>query len=200
MFAAVALISGVATIPAQSASLDTDVDVTLPSVISLYCYDQVKVRLRQFDVDITGSGPGLSRDAQGSPGNWDVEGPPMPYNTFNATGIVSIRDPSWLRLSGVCAFRALAGTSGVQVSIAPLNTVLEGPNNTSITLSRYRVRDAESGGAYSSSYTVDTTQGGLNELHNIDIRMRMQMTPVLYYGTYSSPSDGTFSVTVIANP
>ena len=186
---AMALCGGTAT----AGSLDTDVDVTLPSVVALYCFDK-------FNLDMTGQvangtlGTSLSATAVGSPGTWTVDAPLQGQNTTPPT----IR--ANLTLNGVCAFRALSGSNGVNVSITPLNTVLEGPDGSTIPLNVFRVRVPDTSTAWQTNTDVPTASFALSEARAIDVRMRMNIGEANVAGVYSSPVDGTFMITVVANP
>lgn len=193
MISALALSLCVGVGPVAAGSLDTDVDVTLPSVIALYCFDQIKL-------DMTGQlangtlGTTLNKTVAATPGTWTVDADLLGQNTTPPT----IR--ANLTLNGVCAFRALSGSNGVNVSITPLNTVLQGPDGSIIPLNVFRARVPDHSTAWQADVDVPTDSFALSDLRPIDVRMRMNIGGANVAGLYSSPVDGTFRITVIANP
>jgi len=202
--AAAAVLSSLASTPSRAATLQTDVDVTLPSVIALYCYDEV-------DVNVTAAGfvsavggtngskqttGGFSATPTAAAGEWNVAVTGL--DTDSAAGVIDT-DVN-LNMTGVCAFRAISGT-GVTVSIATQNATLAGTTaGNSITVGTAVARDNATGGAYAASYPVAASSLGWGTVRNIDIQLPLDLANAGAEGTYSSATDGTFEVEVIATP
>lgn len=176
-----------------AASLDTDVSVSIPSVVSLYCYDQINLDMTGQIANGTLARP-LNTSVTSTPGTWTIDGPLMGQNTTPPSIY------AFLTLNGVCAFRGLSGDNGVNVSVMPLNTVLEGPDGSIIVMSSFGARVPDTSSAWLSSFDVPTAGYPFTDVRAIDVRMRMNIGSANVSGVYSSASDGTFMVTVIANP
>ncbi len=181
----------------NAASLQTDLDIDVPSVIALYCYDKVylKVSIEGF-VEATGAFNGTSvtelaeSGVSASNGSWNaaIEG----LDTSAGSEFKSKAD---LNMKGVCAFRAIATSAGVNVSVKLENGVLKhatenGANITAI--------DAKllNGGTEVSDYDV-TTGLGFSNLNGIAIRLPLDLSDTTVAGLYSSQD--VFTVTVTAN-
>lgn len=193
---------GLSTAPVAASSLNTDVAVEMPSVIALYCYDRVHVNVGTDEfLNATGrNGLGargtLNRTARGRAGRWNVR---APRNRFNRRRF-TLREVVNLDLTGVCALRALTGSGGVRVRVDALDTSLKTPTGASIDVQRIRVRDGENGGGFRRRYDLPASDLGLATVRDIDLRLRLDLSNATEAGTYSSDTDGTFVVTVIARP
>jgi len=177
----------------RAASLNTDVSVSMPSVVSLYCFDQINLDMTGQIATGTLSRP-LNASVEATPGTWTVDALLMGQNTTPPSIFAN------LTLNGVCAFRALGGATGVNVTVTPLNTVLEGPDGSIIVMSSFGARVPDSSSAWLTTFDVPTSGHSLTDLRSIDVRMRMNVGSANVSGVYSSASDGTFMVTVLANP
>lgn len=182
---------------ASAASLQTDVEIDIPSVIALYCYDKVylKVSSEGF-VEATGAFDGTDvtelaeSGVSASNGNWNasIEG-------LNTSAGADFKPKANLNMKGVCAFRAVATTAGVNVSIELENGVLKHAteNGANITATAAKLLN---NGSEVSDYDV-TDNLGFSRLNGIAIRLPLDLTETRVAGLYSS--EDVFTVTVTAN-
>lgn len=193
---------------AQSATLQTDVDINLPSIIVLYCFDYIDVNVSATNfltaVGATGTtgddtlftnGP-ITAAATGTAGL--LTAAPVTLNVETA-GIGTTAD---LRLNGACAFRAIG--SDVEVSIATDETDLVTASGAStIEVTSAEVGDAGAApagaAAFGATYTVPAANLGFGNVRYIDVQLGLDFSDALESGDYSSATDGTFTVTAVAN-
>lgn len=185
----------------RATALETDVDVSMPSLLALSCYDSV-------DVNVTADAlvaalrhtPGtaqLSRDARGRPGRLIVN---APRRTFRRGQWRASRFAN-LKLSNICSYRAIGQSRrGVLVSVAAKENVLKNANGSQIRVRRVRARDTENAGNYRRRYRVRSTDLGWTTLRGIDVEVRLDFRNAKTEGTYTSDTDGTFGVTVVLSP
>ena len=186
-----------ATGHASAASLQTDIEIDMPSVIALYCYDQVFLKVSAEGlVEATGAFDGTSSTALAesgvlaSNGSWNasLEG----LDTSEGSEFTSKAN---LNLRGVCAFRALATTAGVNISIELENGVLKHTTEDGANITAVAAKLLNSG-SEGSEYNV-TTGLGLSNINPIEIRLPLDFTETTVAGLYSS--EDVFTVTVTAN-
>ena len=185
------------TSSASAASLQTDIDIDVPSVIALYCYDKVylKVSAEGF-VEATGAFDGTSvtelaeSGVSASSGNWDAS-----LEGLDTSKGAEFAAKAQLNMKGVCAFRALATSAGVNVSIKLENGVLKHATESGANIT---AMDAKllNGGSEVSDYDV-TTGLGFSNLNGIAIRLPLDLSETKVAGLYSS--EDVFTVTVTAN-
>lgn len=198
--AAAAILATSATGPASAAALQTDVDISLPSVIALYCYDKVSVNVTTagfvaatgaFDGgSVTNFAAGDEVDATGTAGNWDAA-----ISGLDTTAGASAATTANLNMTGVCAFRAIASAAGVNVSISLDDGVLEHATEAGANITATAAQVQE-GASYVTNY--DVTSGlGMSNLNPITIRLPLDLSAATVAGTYSS--EDVFTVTVVAN-
>jgi hypothetical protein len=192
----------------QAAQLQTDVDINLPSIIVLYCFDFIDVNVDATNfLTAVGANGTTGNDAlfTNNPAAVSATGTPdlLTANpvTLNveSAGIGTTAD---LRLNGACAFRAIG--SDVDVSIATDETTLEtASGNSSIEVTGAEVGDAGSAPAgataFAGSYTVPAADLGFGNVRFIDVQLALDFADALESGDYSSATDGTFTVTAVAN-
>lgn len=169
---------------AQAASLSTDVDVSLPSIIALYCYDSVSVNVSAnglstaLGVAPNGTGLGAATvTALDSDLGADAQGP-----------VASMASAVNLDLRNVCAFRALV-TNGVDVSVA------QATDPKLVNASGGEI-DAD-GISLLSASSVSTGLGLGAAATPISVRVPMDLANASAPGTYSKAD--LFTVTVTAN-
>lgn len=171
---------------AQAASLSTDVDVSLPSIIALYCYDSVSVNVSANGLsaalgaapNATGTGLGaatvtaldsdLGADAQGA--------------------VAAMGSSVDLKLNNVCAFRALV-TNGVDITVDPAATP---------TLTNAAGGEIDATGI--TLITPGTVSAGLGlgvAATPISVNVPLNLANASAPGTYSKAD--LFTVTVTAN-
>lgn len=174
----------------------------MPSVLSLYCFDEVDVNITPdayiaaLSRNRTRPMPSLTRTARARPGRLIVNRGKRFWNR----GRFKFRPRVNLRLDGVCAYRAIGGTTGARVTVEPLEPQLDAANGAFIKIDRVRARDTEKANGWRRTYRVNGSDLGTGVVRGIDVRMRLHMKDATEPGTYSSPTDGTFRITVIANP
>lgn len=207
---ALATVAAAATLssPAYAAELETDIDVTLPSIIVLSCYDSV-------DVNVTAAGlltaMGTTVDATTADGGTIDGGAAGSITATGAAGeltadatalTVGTADTDVkLNMTNICAFRAIGAANGVTVSVATTtNTTLDGPSGTSIVVSDPKTRE-NGGGAFSgTSYDVAAADLGFGSVKGVDVQVELDLSGANVAGDYSSSTDGTFKVTVVGKP
>lgn len=198
--AAVAVIATSATGPAHAAALSTDVDVTLPSIIALYCYDKVDVNVTTagyvaatgaIDGGSTTTSTGPTDATSPSAGNWEAA-----VAGLDTTAGGSAATDVDLTMTGVCAFRALATSTGVNVSIdrRAADGDINHPDGAKIVATAAKLVNS---GAAVDDYDV-TTGLGLGNVNPITVRLPLDLSAATLAGTYTT-SD-LFTVTVVANP
>ena len=204
---ALATVAAVATLSSatQAAELQTDVDVTLPSVIALSCYDEI-------DVNVTAAGfltaVGSTATATGEIAGGDAgtvtataaAGELTAGSTELAVGTVDANVN--LNMTNICAFRAIGAANGVTVSVAATNqTTLAGPGTTSIAVGTPATR-ANGGTTFGTTYDVAVADLGFTNVNGIDVQLPLDLTNAGVAGTYDSTGTdaGTFKVTVVGKP
>ncbi len=169
----------------QAASLSTDVDVQLPSIIALYCYDSVSVNVGAGGLEAAlGAGPvSLGASAQVTSLTQDL-GATSSEQTSTAKSAVT------LNLNNVCAFRALV-TNGVDVVVTqPADSKLM--NGTAFI-------DA-AGITLASGNTTDTVNTGLGlgaAATPVSVKIPLELKDATTPGNYSKA--GLFTITVTGN-
>lgn len=197
--ASIAAAAMLAAVPARAGTLDTDVDIALPSAIALYCYDEVDVDISAENF-LTAVGDrtenttlSASRNARASSGRLRVSVPRRPLNRASRTRVNLI-------LTGVCAFRASGINRSVRVSVNAKENRLLAAGGSSIRVRNLRARDAAKGGGWRRRYNVRRADLGWSTLRGIDVRMQLDMRRAKEPGSYSSATDGTFEIVVVPNP
>jgi len=191
--AALTLFVGAGVSSTNAASLNTDVSVNLSSALSLACYDRVDVILSaETFVSAVGSTfvdiPGLSSDLTTGEGQEIASDVPLNFQRG-----------ANLDLLDVCAYQALGGVGGARVVIDALETRLDATSDSYIQVDQVFTRDNLNAGAWLNTYEIEATDLG-NSLRGIDVRLRLDLRNAEVAGTYSSPTDGTFRITVTPNP
>jgi hypothetical protein len=169
----------------QAASLSTDVDVQLPSIIALYCFDSVSVNVGAAGLEAAlGAGPvSLGASAEVTSLTQDL-GATSSTESTNAASSVN------LNLNNVCAFRALV-TNGVDVAVTqPADSTLT--NGTAFI-------DA-AGITLASGETTDVVNTGLGlaaAATPVSVVIPLDLADATAPGSYSK--EGLFTITVTAN-
>lgn len=184
--AAAAAVLATSATGTHAASLSTDIDVDLPSIIALYCYDSVTV-----DV----SAAGLTAALGGAPETAGLGGKTITSfsDDLGAASNTAITAPNTtvdLQLNNVCAFRALV-SNGVGVSVAQNATALDHATDTTASIG------IPAAGVALTSATSVTTGLGLGAAPTgIDVKVPLDLTNATASGVYSE--DEVFTVTVTA--
>ncbi len=183
--AAAAAVLATSATGAQAASLSTDVDVSLPSVIALYCYDSVSVSV---DAD------GLTAALGDAPvttalGSTSIESFTADLGADESETIAAANTEVDLQLNNVCAFRALV-TSGVSVSVA------EAADPTLVNEDDDAAVIDASGVELTSDEEVLTGLGLHVAPTPISVKVPLDLTNASAPGTYSK--EELFTVTVTA--
>ena len=171
----------------HAASLSTDVDVSLPSVIALFCFDSVSV-------DVTAAG---LRAALGGLGEETVLTGAATLTSFSdndlgATGAAGTANTEVeLELNNVCAFRALV-EDGVDVTVTRNSTTLDSDDadsSASIAVGTIELATDEE---------FDAEDLGLAVLEPISVTIPLNLANATSTGSYSQAD--LFTVTVLAQP
>lgn len=170
----------------HAASLSTDVDVSLPSVIALYCYDSVTVNV---DADGLTAALGGTLDGTAGLGSATIDSFVADLEADSNGGIVAPDTSVDLQLNNVCAFRALVA-NGVEVTVAEAAdpTLVNGTTPAAVI-------DA-SGISLSSDATVTTGLGLAAAPTPISVTVPLDLTDATAPGSYSKAE--LFTVTVTA--
>ena len=200
--AALTLMLGTGIGSAEAASLSTDVTVNMSSALSLYCFDKVDVDLssENFIAAVGRNGgralPSLRRTARASDGQLTANGPLRVWNR----GRYEFRRRVNLDLHNVCAYQALGGVGGARITVDALEDRLQASSSSYIDVIRVRARDYENAGAWRRRFNIPATDLGFGDVRGIDVRLRLDLQNAKEPGRYSSPTDGTFLITVTPNP
>lgn len=190
--------------PAQAASITTDVDIILPSILILFCYDDITVTITQANL-VTLTGAASADDDIGTAGGTVTPG--VVASTLEGTVITldtalpSAVDPTAILLNmlDVCGVRAIisGAATGVDVSFALTgNTTLTGSVAGSMTVNSGGVRNGSGAGAF-ADFTFPAASLGLGTVATIDVQLNLDLSSATTAGTYSSAAAGTFTVTAV---
>lgn len=170
----------------QAASLSTDVDVSLPSIIALYCYDSVSVNVSANGLSAAlGAAPNATGTGLGAATVTSLDSD----LGADAEGAVSSMASSVnLDLNNVCAFRALV-TNGVDVTVAQAT-------DPKLLNAAGGEIDAD-GISLLSAGSVSTGLGLGVAATPISVRVPLDLANASAPGTYSKAD--LFTVTVTAN-
>ncbi len=200
--AALTILAGTAGETVDAASLSTDVNVNLGSVIALSCFDEVDVNLSSdtflaaISRNTSGNLPSITRNARAAAGRLNLNAGRRIWNRRR----FQFRRNVNLDLGGVCAYRSIGNGTGARVQVERLERRLEARNGGFISVVRVRARDSENQGPWRRSFRIRPNQLGAGVVRGIDVRLRLNMRNATEPGLYSSPADGTFRITVIGNP
>lgn len=185
--AAVAAVLATSATGTYAAELSTDVDVSLPSIIALYCYDQVSVGVTAAGLTAAlGAGSG-----ENGLGNATISSFEGALDASSLVGNTAYTTDVNLNLNNVCAFRALVGADGVSVAVT------QGATAADTTLVNAAGGTIAAAGATLTSDATVTTGLGLGAAATpISVRIPLDLSDATAPGTYSK-SD-LFTVTVLA--
>jgi len=158
----------------NAAELSTDVDINLPSIIALYCYDSVAVNVTAGGLTAAlGAGTGATGLGSASITSFSDD-----LGADDAIGATAYSTEVDLNLNNVCAFRALVGESGVSVAV-----------------SQGEAEDA-SGATLTSAATVTTGLGLGVAPTAVSVQIPLDLSDATAPGVYSKTD--LFTVTVAA--
>ena len=185
----------------EAASVSSDVDVALPEVLALYCYDEVDVAINAGDAATTSvSWSGQVSGAQSSQWNVQLDAEEIDGGPALDDAVDLPREIE-LTLSNVCAVRAVLNGPGAQVVVTRLNPKLVHPssNGTFIRVTAANVRDGGVANApFAPAFLMPRSNLSWTDARPLDVRLSLRMNRASASGTYSSARDGTFRVTVTA--
>ena len=195
----------VASGPSFAADLQTDVDVTLPNVVALYCYDQVNVSVSAANfltavgstVGATGAKQSTNTsttNATAAAGTWTAA---LSGLDTESAGSGAVSDDVDLVMTGVCAFRAITTTKAT-VQIDPIAAGQELMNGTTDKITVGTPVASDDGSTFAASYDVAQANLGFSVIRPITIKLPLDLSAAKKAGTYSSTTAGTFKVTVSA--
>jgi hypothetical protein len=188
--AAAAAVLATSATGVQAAELNTDVDVTLPSIVALYCFDSVSVNV---------NANGLSAALGGAPDGANTLGaasattfsPDLDAQSQTATNAMA--SSVNLDLNNVCAFRALVGTSGVSVTVAEnADSTMDHESVAAASIAATGVEFVAGG----NTYNVTTGLGLGVAATPISVRVPLDLTNATAPGKYEQ--EDLFTVTVAA--
>lgn len=190
------------TVRAQ-ASVTVDVDIDLPSILILFCFDEIDVTISAANLatlltGVASTGEATVNTALGAVtpvvSGTTLEGTPVVLDTALTV------DPSavFLNLLGVCGVRALGAGNGVDVSVAGVNLTLDGPGTSQITVDAVATRDNAVGGAFGPTFNIVEANLGLGNVRLIDAQLELDLSSAQEAGTHSSGTAGTFTITAVA--
>ena len=183
--AAAAAVLATSATGTHAATLSTDVDVSLPSIVALYCFDSVSV-----GIDAGGLTTALNGLTSAGLGEATINSFAADLGADADTGIASPATTVNLDLTNVCAFRALVA-NGVTV------TVEQAADPTLANATPGAEIDAD-GISLLSAASVTTGLGLAATPTPISVRVPLDLANATAPGSYSK-SD-LFTVTVVATP
>ncbi len=185
-----------------AASVTLDVDVEVPSMLVLYCFDEIDVTLSSANLASLLAGVGATGDdTQTTPlgtvtptvvGS-SLQGTVVTLDTTLAPGDSTA---VFLNLLGVCAVRAVGSGNGVDMTIVSNNTTLTGPTGT-ILVDAVGTRRA-GGAGFAAAFNIPEASLGLSNVNFVDVQLELDMSNARTAGSYSSTVDGTFTITATA--
>lgn len=190
--------------PVQAASVTTDVDINLPSILILFCYDEIDVtitaaNLATLMVGGAATGDDAATTALGTT-TPAVVGTNLEGTVITLSSALNVNeDAVFLNLLEVCGIRAIGNGNGVDVSVAlTANTTLANTTGAgSILIDQAQTR-ANGGGAFAATYNIPDASLGLGNLNLVDVQLELDLTSASEAGDYSSAVDGTFTITAVA--
>ena len=200
--AGLALLIGAGLGNAKAASLSTDLTINMSSALILACFDNVDVDLsvENFIATVGRNGtrpmPDLIRTARARNGELIANGRRRTWTR----GRYSFRRRVNLDLHNVCAYRAIGGVGGARVTVDALEPRLDAAGGSHIDVIRVRTRDYEDAGPWRRQFRIPPIELGHGDVRGIDVRLRLDLRDAQEPGLYSSPTDGTFMITVTPNP
>ncbi|MEM1180992.1 MAG: hypothetical protein AAGM22_21810 [Acidobacteriota bacterium] len=199
--ASMALLFLLVPFSAHGASVTTDIDIDLPSIVILSCFDQIDVSITAANLaSLLVGAPATGDEALTTPlgtvtpsvVGTDLEGNPVTLDTSLSADPSSI----FLNLLGVCGVRAIGNGGGVDVSIVGENLTLAGPSG-SIVVDSVRTRRG-GGAAFGPSFNIADANLGLGNVNLVDVQLELDLADARQAGDYSSPAAGTFTITAVA--
>ncbi len=202
------LLAGVAPQGARAqATLGVDVDINFPSVVILYCFDQITVDFTAGTLLTALGAPSLGQTT--ALGTGTATGNPLAagITTLNTTNPATLNNVQ-LELYGVCAVRAIGSGGTVSADLTLNEPVLQDATNSStITLSNFVGQDggdsAGPGGgpgfttidsaANTNDFTLDITNFATPRF--IDVGFTLDLSATSIAGNHSASAD-VFTVTV----
>jgi len=176
---------------AKAASVDVDVDITLPSFLILYCFDDIHVSVREADLaaalGVTGSQSvqiaAPTTTTSGSTGTTITANMDIASEAGVAAPTLNAID---LELQNTCGFRAIGsgGTAAVSIGSVAGTLTAATPANGSIAVN-----------SVTPSVTSVTLAGGLGTLNTFDATMSLDITNVVNADRFTS-AGAEFTVTV----
>ncbi len=183
-------------------SSTTDVSVSLGSTIQLFCYENVDVNLNPGNLfnnvtrRVTTTLPGQSHSASLSGDDLTVTIDPT---SFEGTG-VEPQTRIFLFLRTICSYRTYGAVTGATVEIQTLESRLETSGGSFIDVLNTRTRDSINRGVWRSTFTVSPADLATTPIRGLDVRLRLDISNANEPALYSSPTDGTFRITVLPSP
>ncbi len=195
--AAIALSAAIMCAPGGSshaASVDVDIDITLPSILILYCYDDIALSLSTADLatalGVTNDS-GASVNGVGGPTGYTAAPGTVTADmdlTGSAPGVTTTID---LVLTDTCGVRAIASGGTATITVPSFEPTLEaagGVANGSITVNSVTTSDAGLNGL--------TLTGGFGTLNTFDVTMNLDLSGVVAADTFSDTDGSTIEFVI----
>lgn len=175
---------------ARAASVDVDVDITLPSFLILYCYDNIAINIDPADLGTAlgaTNDSGVSVSGAGGPsgGYTSAAGTITADMNIAADAGTTLTPTVDLVLQDTCGVRAIASGGTATITVPSFEATLEasgGAGNGAIGVTSVTTSDS---GANGLSIT-----GGLGTLNTFDVTMSLNLATVIAADTFSD-TDGS---------
>lgn len=173
----------------RAASVDVDVDITLPNFLILYCYDDISISFTAAQLETALGVTGGSSTVSGTPTVSAASG------TITATLDIATDAPSFtgttnLVLANVCGVRALSSSGSVTIDIpSNASSLASNGGNGSITVS-----------SVTPSTTSLSLSGGLGTINPFSVTMALDLSTAIDAAQYEAASSGTEFVVEVTAP
>ena len=174
----------------KAASVDVDVDITLPGFLVLYCYDNIAVNISAANLGTalgvtTGTGNSISGAGGPSGGYAAVAGTITADMDIGAAAGTALTTTVNLTLQDTCGVRAIASGTTATITVPSNVSNLErslGAGSGTIAVSRVTTSDSGAGGL--------SIAGGLGTVNTFDVTMALDLGVVISADTFSDTDEG----------
>lgn len=174
---------------ARAASVDVDVDITLPNFLVLYCYDNISVSFTAAQLEAALGVTSNSATVSGTPTITSAAGT-ITATLDIATDAPSLTTSANLVLKNVCGVRALSSTGNVSISIPSKADTLTASGGTGTI----------SVGTVAPSTTSLALTGGLGTVNPFDVTMPLDLSGAIEAASYEAASSGVEFVVEVTAP
>ncbi len=172
---------------AKAASVDVDVDITLPSFLILYCYDNIAINIDPADL---GTALGATNDsgvsisgAAGPSGGYTSAAGTITADMDIGSATTTLTQTVDLVLQDTCGVRAIASGGTATITVPSNASTLEGGVGAgTIGVTSVTTSDSGAGGL--------SITGGLGTLNTFDVTMSLNLSNVIQAGTFADTDEG----------